>query len=65
MASTLELVLLYLAAAVLGVVACVGTGSSSDGSRSETTIDIKFTDPATLEQLLREGGSQLVRYKIP
>jgi SAM-dependent methyltransferase len=28
----------------------------SDGSRSETTIDIKFTDPATLERLLRDGG---------
>jgi SAM-dependent methyltransferase len=27
-----------------------------DGSRSETTIDIKFTDPATLTQLLQEGG---------
>ena len=27
-----------------------------DGSRSETTIDIKFTDPAALTQLLQEGG---------
>jgi SAM-dependent methyltransferase len=28
----------------------------ADGSRRETTIDIKFTDPATLAQLLRDGG---------
>jgi SAM-dependent methyltransferase len=28
----------------------------ADGSRSESMIDIKFTDPATLQRLLGEGG---------